>query len=1090
MANFDPKNVVALLKATQPKTEQTTFETDWMKKVEKRVQGWIQNREHQRNDMEQLTFEAHVVEYVDHILKATRIHGLSKKIPSHAAGVLVDKIPLFGPRFTPPSFLDTQRREPAPKYHPSTTYLKPITIVHPFYFHQLKKCPRCGSNSIRVDSWTGSGHREVYGVRAAETALGCQLRCPDCRERKKAGEDSPACFATTNPIMWEHWEHWKIPPGGIHENLKQLHLLEYLQRRLEYLEFFDARAHQTSIVYPPLYSFSAPFDESEGAYGNSVVSSDMISDAYIEFCEKTRSPESTSHTRTLTGECLSMDATFKVSKKATVVDAQKKRIAIGKGGVLSVLNEDSEVVSWRLCESKAGSEVTELLRRLRHRYELLGVALPSAMVVDDCCTICGPVHAAFPEIKVLLDVFHFIVRYLVAVMNGTKNPYRSQVGAAIRDAILQVPAKDGVPAQYWDKETQEARLQAAYTKYSRLGGVWSAAAPLVHANQLKHVRKGCLSRDRSDISSDGSRVEGFHKGLGMIMKSNPCGVENFLGLVHDYILRRNVRIAMNLPESRQTEFIRSTFGSHHVSLVDHIARRWNGLRIEDGKGERRGKGLSDLPELMRVETSERFGLFPSRNTASFGGKLKVEIKTEDEDEFGDLTEDSPLHGSMNQEAILKSLHIDPALTLVPENTGINDNAPSSVSTTQTSATDALPSSNTRPPPPTHVAASELSVPLPDSPSDTPTIPLARVDNATAPGPSSDQGKTVIDLTSTLDDCEISSHADQDNLSKKRKQSEEMPVDETSDTHEGKRQKAAESQPSLKVKSSLATTPSEKRPVHSFFLNLGRQKKPTSRKQQSTTSLPNPVHQTTNGAPSLPQIPQHPGPPNTSFLTSQLPLPVDSRLTRSQRIYTFCTGLDHSAFMIYPGTEFFLFMEMRASQKWVSYEMNNWKWVRVTREYNEELEKRNNAQGIITIKKNPKAIADKLGGVEEEIMNRIQTNNFASKKSGSTEFWTKHCYAVDFGATIASKAKTAVRNLYQRLVEENVPHADLDLEFQAFLMLCTRSITTDTNGNILFKIPSKLTVDQFGANFMMEFEGHNYLRLDCLRDDTNNNSEVA
>lgn len=64
-------------------------------------------------------------------------------------------------------------------------------------------------------------------------------------------------------------------------------------------------------------------------------------------------------------------------------------------------------------------------------------------------------------------------------MNGTKNPYRSQVGAAIRDAILQVPAKDGVPAQYWDKETQEARLQAAYTKYSRLGGVWSAAAPLV-----------------------------------------------------------------------------------------------------------------------------------------------------------------------------------------------------------------------------------------------------------------------------------------------------------------------------------------------------------------------------------------------------------------------------------------------------------------------------------------------------------------------------------------------------------------------------------------------------------------------------------
>ena len=85
---------------------------------------------------------------------------------------------------------------------------------------------------------------------------------------------------------------------------------------------------------------------------------------------------------------------------------------------------------------------------------------------------------------------------------------------------------------------------------------------------------------------------------------------------------------------------------------------------------------------------------------------------------------------------------------------------------------------------------------------------------------------------------------------------------------------------------------------------------------------------------------------------------------------------------------------------------------------------------------------------------------------------------------------SIRNLYQRLVEENIPHSDLDLEFQAFLMLCTRSIITDIHGNILFKIPSTMVVDPFGANFVTEFEGYNYLRLDCLRDDPSNSLEVA
>lgn len=41
-----------------------------------------------------------------------------------------------------------------------------------------------------------------------------------------------------------------------------------------------------------------------------------------------------------------MDTTFKVAAKTLVVDQAGKRHRIGKGGVLSILNENSEVIGW------------------------------------------------------------------------------------------------------------------------------------------------------------------------------------------------------------------------------------------------------------------------------------------------------------------------------------------------------------------------------------------------------------------------------------------------------------------------------------------------------------------------------------------------------------------------------------------------------------------------------------------------------------------------------------------------------------------------------------------------------------------------
>ena len=114
-----------------------------------------------------------------------------------------------------------------------------------------------------------------------------------------------------------------------------------------------------------------------------------------------------------------------------------------------------------------------------------------------------------------------------------KNSYRTEVANDIINALLKVKAVNGVPAVYCPQPEQEKHLIEAYNKWNEHGGVWSAAAakvrpPIldfvqiywltvlsryqVHVTQLTHIQKGCLARSRSDIPTDGSRIEGSHKG--------------------------------------------------------------------------------------------------------------------------------------------------------------------------------------------------------------------------------------------------------------------------------------------------------------------------------------------------------------------------------------------------------------------------------------------------------------------------------------------------------------------------------------------------------------------------------------------------
>lgn len=132
------------------------------------------------------------------------------------------------------------------------------------------------------------------------------------------------------------------------------------------------------------------------------------------------------------GICLSLDNTFKIANKATVVDKNGTHVKLMKGGILSVINEMNEIVAWvchtlqiqlglfvcqliidrvqRFCQSVSPAEIQEVLEGFKRRCEEIGVPLPEMVIVDNCCHVRSSIVKALPEVDVVLDVWHFLAR--------------------------------------------------------------------------------------------------------------------------------------------------------------------------------------------------------------------------------------------------------------------------------------------------------------------------------------------------------------------------------------------------------------------------------------------------------------------------------------------------------------------------------------------------------------------------------------------------------------------------------------------------------------------------------------------------------
>lgn len=321
MSHFDPVVALNIISNSVPQSERRAFRQQWHVEVQKRVGSWVSvDSSLFKHQME---FASQVCQYVKFMFSK----GLTN-------GRCDPNLPFYGPRFLPPSptFL---HRNPVSSSQilPNDFYLKPVTVVHELYWPSLLQCPNCVKAKreqprLERQGFSSDGPRTVHGIKEEEYVIGSKIRCQTCNElneanRDKHGDRVRIQWSFTSPEFWSDKMYWEIPSevphflhrtaisrdlfnlinefrlsvpaGRLREHIFQLHLLEYHQRRLQYLKLvaekigLSTRTQQQSRLDTFFTSTSAftvkPFSDPSDPQGYNlvVISDDIITSVYKHF---------------------------------------------------------------------------------------------------------------------------------------------------------------------------------------------------------------------------------------------------------------------------------------------------------------------------------------------------------------------------------------------------------------------------------------------------------------------------------------------------------------------------------------------------------------------------------------------------------------------------------------------------------------------------------------------------------------------------------------------------------------------------------------------------------------------------------------
>lgn len=419
-------------------------------------------------------------------------------------------------------------------------------------------------------------------------------------------------------------------------------------------------------------------------------------------------------------------------------------------------------------------------------------------------------------------------------------------------------------------------------------------------------------------------------------------------LSHDFVHRRNIRIASQREE--KTAFVASTTGCHYTNMIGAIAGLHNSL-CKSADPRSGCVPIPARPELCAADSGEAFGLGPSEHISTFGGLVKEEINEIEVDlTFTPESSSNPgvvmqglsdgpgqcnssvmeLAFQSSSDFILHELNIDPKLLELPE-----------TSTTQGGCHSGTLSK---------VQAPILSACLP--PTITSTVVLAKRKAEETLSSNSGPGLGVqVEEMNSIQVAGTGTTGPPGTLESYFRQSNNVRPPKS-------RRRVDDSL----TKSPLATSTNA-----DTVLLVPSPADETGRVQRVNQGSADPAMEIASTAPV---------PPSTA--TNDLPVRgSDMALgqhaeTRSQRLFLLATGISPDSLAIKGHEEFYLFMNMRAEFRWVSYEMTSRKWVEATDEYNRRLVQK---CGTLVPKKNPLALLRKLGEMEQRLIERVLKDDF-------------------------------------------------------------------------------------------------------------------
>ena len=115
---------------------------------------------------------------------------------------------------------------------------------------------------------------------------------------------------------------------------------------------------------------------------------------------------------------ISCDHTFKISKNIGVVtEGEEQKFLTKFNNLFIILNDNGQILDWRLIKSTAFHEIDDLLFRLKERVGRQKDSI-SMIAIDDCCKNRNKYQSVFPNAQIKLDIFHACQRVLRTLETG------------------------------------------------------------------------------------------------------------------------------------------------------------------------------------------------------------------------------------------------------------------------------------------------------------------------------------------------------------------------------------------------------------------------------------------------------------------------------------------------------------------------------------------------------------------------------------------------------------------------------------------------------------------------------------------------